>query len=213
MHQVTRVGAGRPSRWFAEDRRHCLSMCVTRASACAVGKVVALCFGTTLLCAGPWQGTPSAQGEQPTEPAAWWISDCNGVCRQVPACNGADVPCPGCDEWGDNTCSDTTLKQYNPGALAIMIGEHQGQECWPYRGVDDGDVICSRTQACVEGPAISFSMCSSGVSCVGTFPLPFFCQTCVASGAPDNYIIMNHRCPYDICCCEPDLPECQPRPI
>ena len=84
--------------------------------ACGTGATLSLCL---------LGGSLPAYAREP-EPAAWSIFGCDGVCRENGHCIGIDVLCPGYDELGTATCSDVTLKLYNPGAVAVMIPVHEG---------------------------------------------------------------------------------------
>ena len=140
---------------------------------------------------------------------------CGVECEENPHCLGTDIPCPGCDELGSNTCSDVTSREYNPGGSYIQWAVTRFHDtCIPYKAVPGGTVVCCRTQSCGEGSWIIFQMCSTGTACTGAFPLPMGCQTCTLIGTPTNVPITNCDCVYDKCCCpdphDPDDAECFP---
>jgi len=138
---------------------------------------------------------------------------CSVTCETNPSCSGTNVPCPACDEIGLSTCADVTLKSYNPGMAQIQWAVSRSDPCVQQQANDAGQVLCYRTQSCGEGLFISFTMCSHGAACVGTFPLPMICQQCVALGTPNDFFVANETCSYNKCCCpDPDDTECFPSP-
>lgn len=158
---------------------------------------------------GPGEGPGSGGEEAP--PVR--VDDCSVVCYENIRCLGTDVPCPGCDELGGNTCADVTYVNYNPGNAAILKAYRSPENCTADRAVRLPPVICVTTQECGEGALASWSICTTGTMCVGTFPIPSFCQTCVLVGTPYNRIVGTWDCVFHPDCCPPCSadPDCADR--
>lgn len=176
-----------------------------RVSACSPTLLRWLALALSIGLLSPSRGgpRPDATVGPGGEDIPPFLGTCGVTCHQDTSCNQADMSCPGCDELGLNTCSDSTFVKYNPGGVVIYYSWLPTEPpCRPYRDVYDGPVICYRFQRCGEGAWTSFNLCTTGTFCTGTFPVPAFCQTCVLVGAPVNVNIGNVRCVEDSSCCE-----------
>ena len=129
---------------------------------------------------------------------------CGATCEELGACNRTDVPDPTCDPWGTSTCSDYTSITYNPNGTHIQVAHFYGG-CTKYHGYTlPTEALCSIYTWWTEGNSLSWSSCSNDPpnACVGTFPVPLFCQQCAPTERLNSWV-PNEACTYDSECCEP----------